>query len=1154
MKKNLPEHSFSSNKELRKFLKAMRNLLFVFCLGIIQVSASVTIHGQTLMMMAENKTVREIFKEIENQTNYRFFYNDEFRDLSNNLSIEMRDYQIGEVLDIMLADSDVTYRILENDVIVITPRGSNYQAIRITGVITEEGTNMPLPGASIMVQGTTIGTVTDLDGNYSLEVPGPDAVLQISYVGYITETTTVGDQRVINASLMPDVSALGEFVVVGYGIQKKVNLTGAVSVATREQVENRPVGNVQQALQGLVPNLVITTSNAGGEPGADMSMNIRGLQSFLGSSSPYVLVDGVPMSINNIDPNNIETISVLKDAASAAIYGARAANGVILITTKSGRDTGLNVSYSANVATMHPLSVPQLADAMSLAHAFNDAARNQGMADWYKPETLERLAQNMANPGSAPEVFPRTNGLDWDMNLWGLNGAANNDWYDILYKDYGLRKKHNLSISGVTGNTDYFLSGGFYDEEGIFEQWKDGYNRLNFDGKIGTQATPWLNASVLFKFNKDEEDFPSGRASMYDIITKIKPTMPKFYPGTDVWWRNTYIMQRQQHRQLLTGKQFVISPRLRIEPIKGWVTNVELNYISNESRSETSILKTFWIRPNGDYVYEPSQEGTAYYPSINTSEYLSPTVYSTYTRSFGKHNLNALAGYQNEVNKFFNLSANAQYLLSDDIPSLSTAVGTKNVSDGLGHWATESYFGRLGYNYDEKYFIEANFRADGSSRFEPGRQWGNFPSVSAAWVLSNEDFFPLKDQISLLKIRASQGTLGNQNVANYLYVPTMNTGQTGWLFNNTRRWWVGTPNLTSIALTWEKVSTTNLGLDFGFLNDRLIGSVDVYQAYTTDLVGPGDAVPALLGTSVPRENSGEIRTRGFELELAWRNRVRDFSYEIRGVLSDNQSVVTQYNNPTKLLNTYYEGMVLGEYWGYETMGLFQSVEEVQSAPSQSFIMGGVWNPGDVRYVDQNDDGAINNGTNTLDDHGDMVIVGNRLPRYLFGLNLNASYKGFSLSATLQGVGKQDAWVSASDNGNHFRGPANGQMHATVLKEHLDYWRDETSALGANPDAYFARPYHAFTGQNNKNYQIPNDRYMQNRAYVRLKSVQVSYNIPQRLTQKAFISNAQIYVSGENLLTYTNLMMFDPEALDSRLGTAKTYPMSRVFSLGLNVNF
>lgn len=1047
------------------------------------------------------------------------------------------------------------------------PEQSDQQKKSVSGKVTD-ATGATLPGVSVILKGTTNGVITDSNGKFTLSNIPENATLQFSFVGMKAQSVAVGGKSTLNVSLVEESIGIEEVVAIGYGTQKKVNLTGAVSVAKREDLEDRPVATVQQAIQGLVPGLTLTIGGLGGEPGANMNMNIRGLQTFGGSKDPYVLVDGIPMGINDVDPTDIEAISVLKDAASCAIYGAQASNGVILITTKTGKDnkSGVSVSYSNYFAMSSPLNLPRLADAMSFALAENDAAKNIGTSPWYTADALDRLAKNIANPGSAPTMYGKADGLTWDIGAMGLGASANTDWYGLIYKKHGTRQKHNLNVSGTAGKIDYYLSAGYYNEAGLFSAWDDSYNRYNFDGKISTQATPWLKISALFKYNSDKQDFPwatDGRGRIYDLITKIKPTMPQYYPGTEIWTQESNVLTRRNTRDVTIGKQLVISPRVVIEPIKGWVTNFELNYITNNDRNVKTALKVPWVRPNGDLTYGPVQSGTTYNPTLNTNEYLSPTVYSNYTHSFGNHNLVAMLGYQQETYNYFNMNASAAYVLSDAIPSVSTAVGTKTVNDGQGHWATQGIFGRLSYNFKEKYFIETNFRADGSSRFEPDQRWGKFPSVSAGWDLSKESFFPFRNQIDFLKIRASYGSLGNQNVANYLYIPTMPVTQSMWLFGNTRLWTVGTPNLSSINLTWEKVSTKDIGLDIKLLKNRLSATFDWYEAYTTDLVGPGLAVPVILGTTVPLTNSGEIRTRGFELELSFKNKVRDFYYEIGGVLSDNQSVVTKYNNPNNILNTsvsgtpnnYYVGQKLGDLWGYQSAGLFQTDAEVTAWPDQQAVYAGTWRTGDVKYVDQNGDGKVNFGKNTLDDHGDLKVMANELPRFNYGFHLSGSWKGFDLSAFFQGIGKVDLWVSEAGNGSYFRGPANGPLHATVLVEQLDYWRDATSPLGANPNAYFAKPYSVFTGENNKNYQTPNDRFMQNGAYLRLKNLQLAYTIPKAITQKASISKVQIYISGENLFTITNMMIFDPETTaGAGSGDAKIYPLSKLYSVGLNINF
>lgn len=1026
----------------------------------------------------------------------------------------------------------------------------------ISGTVTDEDGEL-LPGVTIYVQGTTQGTVSNANGEYTLtNVPG-SATLVFSFVGLRTVEVPVEDRTSIDVTMETETIGLEEVVAVGYGTQKKVNLTGSVSVADKEMIENRPVGNVQQALSGLVPNLTILPTNAGGEPGASMSMNIRGLESFEGSNNPYVLVDGIPMGINDVNPSDIESISVLKDAASTAIYGARAAYGVILITTKRGEEGITRATYSSSYSASQPTIYPQRADNLTAVHVYNESRFNFGGAAFYDDDAIERMKMNRDNPGSAPALVPQPNGLNWDVMNTGMKATGWTDWNDILLRDWAPQIKQDFSVSGGNNDINYYLSGSYYDESGLFKIANEYYNRYNVDAKIEAQATSWLNLSFLAKYRQDLEDFPGadwgGRGHFMEWTQKLKPGLPLYYEGTDIYTMESKMDLFANSRQISDNKQLVLSPRIKIEPLEGWVTMLELNYRQNNNDYSTQRINRRYVNPAGDIVMFDAPEQNWHQSNLYTNEYLSPNIYSTYTRSFGRHNIDLLGGYQQEVYNYNNLYGRAQYMLSENIPSINTTVGDKFLSDGVGHWATQSYFGRLNYNFDETYLFEANVRADGSSRFAEEERWGTFPSVSAGWVLTNEDFFPETNVIDVFKLRASYGTLGNQNVDNYLYIPTLGIRQTNqWLFHFDRPWTVGAPNLTSVNLTWEKVTTMDFGLDAMFLNNRLGLVFDWYESRTTDLVGPGEALPSVLGTGVPKKNEGEIMTRGFELELSWKHRVNsDFRYGFRGVLSDNTSTVVYYNNPNKLVYRYYNGQKLGEIWGYRTDGLFQTQQEIDNHHDQSHIWGGTWRTGDMKYVDLNDDGKINVGDNTVDDPGDREVIGNNTPRYIYGISGNATWKNFDVSVLVQGIGKRDAWVGYTPA---FRGPAIGPMHSMVFEEHLDFFRDETSVLGANPDAYYARPYSQFYGENGKNIAT-NDHYLQDASFTRLKNVTIGYTLPASIAERTFIDNARIYIQGENILTFTDMMILDPEALGGRTwGGGTAYPLSKTYSLGLTVNF
>jgi len=1161
----------------RKILLIMKLTGVLLLISFLHVSAAGLSQNIRINLELENAPLEEFIACIEDQTDYRFVYlNENVKD--KLITVKARRTPVTKLLNRSFSEAGLDYMIISDNLIVITPKDENAvpepQPRTITGtVIDEEG--QPLIGVTVSVKGTTVGTITDIDGKYRIEVPDDAEVLVFSYVGMLTQEIPIGDQTTIDLTMTADLLGLEEVVVIGYGTRKKVNLTGAVSVAGREELENRPVANVQQALQGVVPNLYITTGPGTGEPGADMAMNIRGLTSIEGDNSPYVLVDNIPMNINDVDPSDIESISVLKDVASSAIYGARAAYGVILITTKSGgkEKGGVSVSYSNNFARTYIINMPKLADALSFAHTLNYSSTNSGGALYYDDQDLQWIAQNMKDPGSAPEVLPTPDGLRWNLGTEGLNASAATDWQEVIFRDYGHRMKHNINVSGGAERVNYYFSGGFYDELGILKPSDDYFKRYNIDAKISAKATDWLETSLLAKYRYSENEAPSiewvdrnqptqgGRTFIMLLTTRIKPTKPKYYPGTKIWTGRIYEMEN--YKVTFKNRQIVLSPRITLEPVKGWVTNIEFNYRANNDHETGFFPRKPGAIPDGtggSIVTWPGMSSTRYRSRMYTNSYRSPSIYSSYTKSFGQNNINLVAGYQYELYEYYDHYAQASHMLTESVPSISTCVGDKLIDDHVGHWGTESVFGRLNYDYAEKYLLEFNFRYDGSSRFDPDNRWGFFPSVSGGWVVSRENFYPLKNAVEFLKFRGSYGTIGNQNVDNYLYVPTMPVSKSDWLYGGEQVWQVGAPNITSINLTWEEVQTLDFGFDISTLNNRLGITFDLYDSKTKNLVGPGEAVPNLLGTAVPKKNEGEVTTRGWELEVSWRSMINDFAYGIRGVLSDYRSTVTKYTNPTKLLTTYYEGMELGEIWGMETDGFFQSEDEVNGYEiDQSYLWSGAWYPGDTKYVDQNGDGKIDIGDNTVDNPGDKKILGNSTPRYQFGINLTASWKGFDVSMLWQGVGKRDLDLGGL---GVFRGPANGPLHATVYEEHLDYWRDDTHPLGANYDAYYPRPYNQYIGHNAKNWSTSHaiDHFLQNAAYMRLKNIQVGYTIPGNITQRMKISNARIYVSGENVLTFTKMTtIFDPEAYKGRTeGYAgrpgDQYPLSRVLSIGLNVNF
>ena len=1170
--KNLINNRGKSTR-LLKFSLKMKLTTFLLVVTLFNVSASNYAQNTKISLNLEDVTVKKVLAKIESSTDFKFLFNRRDIDLKSIVSIKVDKESVKSILDNMFIESSISYDILDKQIILkpalidnttIEEPTAEIQETEIKGVVSDAD-GSPLPGVSIVIDGTTTGTETDFDGEYTITASKGD-ILAFSFIGMKTQKVTIGDNLTIDVSLEDDAGNLDEVVVVGYGTKKKINLTGAVGVVGEEDIANRPVASAMNALQGISPGLVITTSGDAGQPGAKMDINIRGLTSLEGSSAPFVLVDGIPMELTDIDPEDIASVSILKDAASAAIYGARAAFGVILVTTKKGKAGGVSINYSNSFAMTDMLNMPENTDAVSYAHLINQAQINQTGSPFYTDENFANIVQNAKDPGSAPEMY--RNGNRWRTGAFGLFNTAANDWDDIFFKDYGSRMKHNLSFSGGTEKLSFYLSGGMYEEQGIIKPADDGFKRYNVSATINAKVNDWLSLSFLTKYRSSNTEYPtsayeeSGSQRTYILtwMQRVKPTTAMYYPGTELTTSDNRLNEFSNNIVNQTDRQIVLSPRLTIEPIKDWVTNVELNYTTNDNNNNFQRFSFPSARPKADGSYDsdiipPTNQGSIIL-KLFTNTYISPNVYSQYTKSIVKHNFSILAGYQQETYNYTNLRGDANELITKNIPAISTAVGNKSVSDQLGNWSTQGYYGRFNYNYDEKYLLEVNGRYDGSSKFADGDRWGFFPSMSAGWVVSKENFFPLKNVIDRFKLRASYGTIGNQNVDEYLYLPGLGINQSRYLYTDqgAQPWQVTIPNQASVDLSWETVTTTDIGFNAQLLNNRLGITFDWYESVTSDLVSPGPQLPSVIGSGLPKRNEGEVTTKGWEIEASWKNTINDFSYGARVVLSDYKSTVTKYNNPTKLIGNYYEGMELGEIWGMEAEGLFQTQQEIDGWHDQTQVSSASYpfQPGDVKYVDQNGDGKINIGENTRDAPGDRVILGNSTPRFHFGISGNAAWKGLDMSFLIQGVASRK--VDLTGHGT-FRGAARGGFHAAAYDEHMDYWRDDTSPLGVNPDGYFPNSYLTYDGRNQKNFRYVTDRYLQDAAYIRLKNLQIGYTIPKDISEKALISKARIYFSGENLLTATDLMFFDPEAFRGNITHIGTqYPLSRVYSVGLNINF
>ena len=1035
----------------------------------------------------------------------------------------------------------------------------------ITGLVTDEK-GETLPGVSVVVKGSTLGTTTDGNGSYRISVPEQSVTLVFSFVGYANQEILVGNQTTVNLSLVPDDKSLDEVVVVGYGTQKKVNLTGAVAVVQGETLTDRPVVNATQSLQGLVPGLNV---NVGGNtrPGQSFNLNIRGLGNLSGSDNPYVLVDGFEMDLSNVNPNDIASISVLKDAAASAIYGARAAYGVILVTTKKGATDRMSVTYSNNVGLTTPIRLPDMVNSLEFAKFFNAATFNALGTRQYSDAKLALLEQYIRDPTgitSYPEINQNSTYPGFENNA---NGVANTNWFHLHYKPYAVRQTHNLSLSGGNKSTQYYVSGGYYKEGGSMRFADIDFNRYNLNANVTSQVASWIKIKADTKYIRSRYETPFAddnfENNFYNGLSRMRPNFSAYGLNGD-WSEASMVpyLQSGSKRQI-DNTTLALIAGLELEPLKNWKVFVDLNL--RETGSEVSSLKL----PGTIYGIDGSPvlvNRTEYVLPLKgsfarttgNSTYFSPFVYSTYTRTLGgSHNLGLTMGYQQESFEFKNLSATSLDLISPTRPGIDLVTGQKTVTETRNHWATAGAFGRLTYNFREKFLFEVNGRYDGSSRFAAASRWGFFPSFSAGYNISQEGFMErAAPWINLLKIRASYGSLGNQAGAGLysfsenmnIVVPGLGTGGR-WYFGDSREAYISVPGTFNPNITWERVESTNVGLDLGAFQNRLTGSLDIYQRNTRNMLGPTLDIADLYGANPPQSNNADLRTRGWELSLNWRGKINSqINYTVGGVMSDYNAVVTRYQNPTKFdpANAWYEGKQAGEIWGYRADGLLQTPDEaaVYNKLNLSYLSTRPWEPGDVKYIDLNGDGKLDNGTRRLGDTGDLTIIGNTTPRYSYSFNGSVSWKGLSLSMLWQGIGKRDF---APDKVDAYFWGAASFAQVTVFNEHLDYWTPD------NPGAYYPRPYASATGAIlsyvNKTQQT-SDRYLQRAAYLRLKNVTLSYTVPAAVSKRVKIN---VFLTGENLFTFTKLAkMFDPETLLGAAGTGKLYPLSKVYSAGLRL--
>jgi len=1048
------------------------------------------------------------------------------------------------------------------------------QARPVSGRITDTA-GEALPGVTVLAKGTQVGTVTDATGAYSLQVPTEATMLVVSYLGFQSQELPLNNRTSIDVKLAPDTKALDEVVVVGYGTQKKVNLTGAVDQVTSEVLENRSVPNLTQGLQGVLPNLNLVPGD--GKPTQSPAYNIRGATSIGQGGNALVLIDGVEGDPSRVNPNDVATVSVLKDASAAAIYGARGAFGVVLITTKNPAQDRTSVTYSFNQAIKSPTTVPDfVTDGYQFARMFNEGwsawndysqtPQNINKTVRFSPEYLAELKRRSEDP-TLPKVEV------------GANGEyvyyANTDWYKELYKKRTTSSEHNVSVSGSSGKASFYATGRYFGQDGLFRYNSDDYRMYNFRVKGALDLFPWLrvenNADYSNMTYHNPLNVGEGGSIWRNIADEGHTVAPMFNPdGTltysaaytvgDFWYgKNGIDFDERVFRNTTSFSSRFFDNKFRVNG------NFTIRNTDND-RTQTRVPVPYSRKPGViEYVGTNTND---YLRAFGQTRYLATNLYAEYETNFTPaHYFKALVGYNYEQSTYQALQTQRNGLIYPDAQDINLALGQAiTTGGGWDRWNISGGFYRLNYSFKERYLLEASGRYDGSSKFPESQRFAYFPSFSAGWRISNEPFWKVSPNlISELKIRGSYGALGNGNIRSYAFQEQFNIAQSGRVLNGVRPQYTNQPGVIPNGLTWETSTTSDLGLDLSMLRNRLTLNADGYIRNTTDMFTTGPTLPAVFGTDIPKGNYADLRTKGWEVALNWRDNVNvgasPFTYGLRLTMSDYTAHITKYNNDNKRLNDYYEGQRLGEIWGYTTDGLFTSQDQISSSPSQALFRAstsGQLLPGDIKFADLNGDGVINNGDNTVANPGDRRVIGNALPRYTYGVMADAGWHNFFFSAFFQGVGHQD-WYPGSEAGT-FWGQYNRPYGKVPTSQLGNIWSEE------NPDAYFPR-YRGYVAQNGAGELTQvQTRYLINAAYIRLKNIQLGYNLPTSLIGRAKLSAARVYVSGENLWSWSPLYKItrdlDVESIgasdqvltNSNSGNGNNYPILKSVIMGLSVTF
>lgn len=1133
---------------LNKIPLAMKLTLFLI---ITSINTAYAIHSYaqeaTLSLNIESRKITEVLDQIEKQSEFRFYYNSKIVNVNRVVSVKVNNKAVFTVLNELFSNSDVDYKVIDKDIILTPKEKENNMAVEqqqnyVTGTITDAVTGEALPGVNVQIKGSITGTISNINGEYTINITENDPVLVFSFIGYTKEEVSIKGRKTINITLKEDIREMDEIVVIGYGTVKRANLGGAVATADAKTFQSRPVVNAANALQGEIPGLTIIRT--GGGPGSTPTIRVRDVSAIHDKAgTPLILIDGAEGDLNMINASDIENVSVLKDG-TAAIYGSRAADGVILITTKNGkREQKLRVTLDASYSFKTPALLKKPANLYQHAVMALEI-RDGSFPVEYTEDELELIRQN------SDKIIPA--GTAWGR--WGDKYPKfykNQDWNDMMIGN-GSLQNYNVSFSGGGSKYSYLISLGYQYEDGILKFGKDNYKRYSVRAKSNIEIIKNLNYDLNLSYEAGDQNYSSHinkEQNIWELIYKTRSWTPMYNPAGSFYTFEGFVNPAQAlvdgGETTKTSGNFTFNNSLTWKVIDG-LNIIGRAVIRKSDADEYSSMKyieySYWDNEYGGRNWTPNSAERNYSKTL----YKNFTAYADYKKTFGKHDVGAMAGAANEsanYDKFW-----AKRVNFDQQVSMPINLGSPKDQDASGEgnaWTINSYFFRVNYGFDNKYLIEGTLRADACSRFAPGSRWGYFPGANIVWRLGEEEFMKKLNVFNDLKFRASYGEMGNQSgIGHYDFVELINIDKEYYPFGNGQRGQMANKsNMVSSSRTWETVVSKNLGVDFSILDNRLYGSFDYFWKKNKDML-ISITYPSVLGINAPTTNSGELKVNGWELVLGWRDRIGEFHYSVRASLSDAQNKMTKRIGNDLITHGHNKiplNYPMSSYFGYVFDGIIQNEEELAEYkarfPKHSVIQSKI-RVGDAKYKDLDNDGnltALGDGTPGA---GDMVYLGNTNPRYNFGINLSAEYKGFDFSAFINGVGKRTI-VLDGDASKPFNAP---------WYQSAEYWYGKTWT----PERTNAR-FPEISNDNDRkgyNYAVStNTRH--NIAFARLKNIQLGYSIPKSYTQKLKMEKVRVYFSGEDIFEIHNAPGgWDPE--DG--GGFVSYPFARNFSFGINVTF